>query len=159
MKIAGNKVVTIEYTLSDDTGAVIDSSHAGAPHRYLHGARNIVPGLEDALAGLEAGDRKTVVVSPDRGYGPIQQDLVHSVPRTQFPPGPIKKGMTFHAHSDKGPALLRVVDVSHQQVIVDANHPLAGKTLRFDVRVIAVRDATSEEIAHGHVHGPGGHEH
>lgn len=159
MKIAPHTVVTIEYTLADENGSVIDSSNGGAPHRYLHGANNVVPGLEEALTGLEPGDRAQVVVPPEKGYGYVQEDLVHTVPRGQFPPGPIKKGMTFHAQGEKGPALLRVLDVAHQEILVDANHPLAGKTLHFDVRVVAVREATPDEIGHGHVHGPGGHHH
>ena len=159
MKIEDSTVVTIEYTLTDDQGQVIDSSSRAAPHRYLHGARNIVPGLEQALTGLSPGDKVTVTVPPEQGYGSVQEDLIHTVPRSQFPDGPIKKGMTFHAHSADGPSLLRVVDVAHQEILVDANHPLAGKTLNFSVRVVAVRAATPEEIAHGHVHGPGGHNH
>lgn len=159
MKIEANKVVTIEYTLADDQGQVIDSSAKAAPHVYLHGAHNIVPGLEDALAGLQVNDRIDVTVPPEKGYGHVDEELIHTVPRTQFPEGPIKKGMTFHARGDHGPALLRVVDVAHQEILVDANHPLAGKTLHFSVRVLAVRDATEAELAHGHVHGPGGHHH
>jgi FKBP-type peptidyl-prolyl cis-trans isomerase SlyD len=161
MQIAQDKVVLIHYTLTDDGGKVLDSSSGGDPLAYLHGQGNIIPGLEKALEGKQAGDKLNVRVEPTEGYGVRDASLVQQVPRRAF--GSVSKvepGMQFHAQSAQGQ--MRVVTVTHvkgDMVTVDGNHPLAGEVLVFDVEVAEVRDATGEELEHGHVHGPGGHHH
>ena len=161
MQIAQDKVVLIHYTLTNDGGKVLDSSSGGDPLAYLHGQGNIIPGLEKALEGKQAGDKLNVRVEPAEGYGVRDDSLVQQVPRRAF--GSVSKvepGMQFHAQSAQGQ--MRVVTVTHvkgDMVTVDANHPLAGEVLVFDVEVAEVRDATGEELEHGHVHGPGGHQH
>ena len=161
MQISQDKVVLIHYTLTNDGGKVLDSSSGGDPLAYLHGQGNIIPGLEKALEGKQAGDKLNVRVEPTEGYGVRDDSLVQQVPRRAF--GGVSKiepGMQFHAQSAQGQ--MRVVTVTHvkgDMVTVDANHPLAGEVLVFDVEVAEVRDATGEELEHGHVHGPGGHHH
>jgi len=161
MLIAHDKVVLIHYTLTDDAGKVLDSSSGGDPLAYLHGQGNIISGLEKALEGRQAGDKLNVRVEPAEGYGVRDDSLVQQVPRRAF--GSVKDvqaGMQFHAQTSQGH--MRVVTVTRVQgdmVTVDGNHPLAGEVLNFDVEVTEVRDATGEELEHGHVHGPGGHHH
>jgi FKBP-type peptidyl-prolyl cis-trans isomerase SlyD len=160
MQIAANKVVTINYTLTDDQGQVIDSSEGREPLAYLQGASNIIPGLEKALEGKSTGDSLKVSVAPNEGYGERSDELVQEVPRNLFENADsIEPGMQFQAQSEAGPQLVTVVGVGDESVTIDANHPLAGTTLNFDVEVVDVRDATAEEAEHGHVHGPEGHEH
>ncbi len=158
--IAKDKVVSIDYTLTGAAGEVIDSSQGGEPLTYLHGGGNIIPGLERALEGKSVGDQVNATVAPDQGYGQKPPALVQGVPRTQFPGvTDIKVGMQFQAQTNHGPRVVTVVGVSDDTVTVDANHPLAGETLNFAVKVVDVRDATAQELDHGHPHGPGGHQH
>lgn len=160
MQIAANTVVTINYTLTDDQGQVIDTSEGREPLAYLQGASNIIPGLEKALEGKSTGDSLKVSVAPEEGYGERSDELVQEVPRNLFENADtIEPGMQFQAQSEAGPQLVTVVGVSDESVTIDANHPLAGTTLNFDVEVVEVREATAEEAEHGHVHGPHGHEH
>lgn len=160
MQIAKNKVVSIDYTLTGDDGKVIDTSDGGEPLMYLHGAGEIIPGLERALEGKSAGDAVEATIQPADGYGQKNPNLVQPVPRKQFPGvNEIRVGMQFQAQTNHGPRAVTVVDVSDDTVTVDANHPLAGQTLNFDVKVVDVRDATQEELAHKHAHGAGGHHH
>ena len=160
MQIADNTVVTIDYTLKDDDGNILDSSNDGQ-FAYLHGANNIIPGLENALAGKSSGDELDVTVSPAEGYGEHNASMVQAVPRDMFDSEQeIQVGMQFHAQSPQGEMIVvTVTDVAGDDITVDGNHPLAGKNLNFGVKVVDVREATSEEIDHGHVHGPGGHQH
>ena len=160
MTITANKVVTIDYTLTDDQGSVVDKSEGGN-FLYLHGASNIIPGLEQALEGKSAGDELTVSVEPKDGYGERNDEMTQVVPRDMFDSETeIQPGMQFHAQSPDGQMLVvTVVEMDDENVTVDGNHPLAGVNLNFDVKVIEVRDATQEELDHGHVHGAGGHEH
>ena len=160
MQIADQKVVTIDYTLTDNEGRVIDKSSDGT-FAYLHGASNIIPGLENALAGKSAGDELTVSVSPDQGYGMRDEAMMQQVPKSMFEDASqIAVGTQFHAQGPNGEVLVVTVkDVQDEHVVVDANHPLAGVDLNFDVKVVDVRDASEEEVAHGHVHGPEGHHH
>jgi FKBP-type peptidyl-prolyl cis-trans isomerase SlyD len=160
MSITVNKVVTLDYTLTDDEGTVVDKSEGGN-FLYLHGASNIIPGLEQALEGKAAGDELTVAVEPKDGYGERNDEMTQVVPREMFESETeIQPGMQFHAQSPDGQMLVvTVVDVNDEKVTVDGNHPLAGVNLNFDVKVVDVRDATQEELDHGHVHGTGGHEH
>lgn len=156
MQISRNKVASIDYSLTVD-GQKVDSSERNGPIAYLHGVGGIVPGLERALEGKSAGDHFTIVVPPEQGYGPRNESLVASVPRSAFQGvAAVEKGMRFQTQQGQNVHTVMVVDVQEDTVKVDANHPLAGKDLGFDVTVRDVRDATPEELSHGHVHGPGG---
>ena len=159
MQIAEQKVVTIDYTLTDDQGTVIDQSEGGK-FAYLHGARNIIPGLEKALEGKGAGDAVKVEVAPEEGYGPRDDNLQQQVPREMFGEHEPQPGMQFNAQTPDGQTItVTVVKAEGDQVTIDANHPLAGVSLNFDVQVVDVRDATEEEQSHGHVHGADDHDH
>jgi FKBP-type peptidyl-prolyl cis-trans isomerase SlyD len=158
--IEKNRVVRLDYTLRDELGAVLDSSSGRGPLSYLHGKGNIIPGLEQALAGKSAGDKLDVTVPPDQGYGARDERLVQIVARAKFGEvAGLAPGMQVRANGPQGPRLVTVVRVDRDFVTVDGNHPLAGRTLHFSVQVTEVRKATHEEITHGHVHGPGGHQH
>lgn len=160
MQIARNKVVAIHYTLRDEQGTVIDSSAARGPLTYLHGKGNIIPGLEQALAGRSAGDKLDVTVMPEQAYGVRNEHLVQILPRSRFPEGTeLAPGMQLRISGRQGPSVVTVTKVERDFVTVDGNHPLAGRTLHFSVEVAEVRKATHEEVSHGHVHGPGGHHH
>ena len=160
MQIAINKVVNIHYTLTNDEGEVLDSSRGEAPLTYIHGIGSIIPGLEDALEGRSIGDTFKVTIEPEDAYGLRDDDLVQAVPRGAFQGvDEILPGMQFQAQSPEGMRLVTVIEVVDDEVILDGNHPMAGITLNFDVDVAGVRDATAEELDHGHVHGPGGHHH
>jgi FKBP-type peptidyl-prolyl cis-trans isomerase SlyD len=160
MKIAKNTVVTIDYTLTDDDGDVVDTSSGREPLAYLHGTGSIVPGLEAALEGRTSGDAVTVTVSPAEGYGDRDPDLVHVAMRQQFGDvSDIEVGMQFRAGSEDDAMVVTVVAIDGDRVTLDGNHPLAGVTLNFDIRVVGVRAATPSEIEHGHPHGSGGHHH
>ncbi len=154
LMIGDNAVVSIHYTLTDDDGAVLDSSEGAEPLNYLHRAGNIIPGLEKALVGKTAGATLKVSVAPEEGYGDVQPDLLQQVPLAAFQGvETVEPGMAFEAHDAQGNVRSVVVkSVGDETVVVDANHPLAGVQLNFDVEVVAIRDATEEEIAHGHVH-------
>lgn len=153
MEIAENCVVGIHYTLTDTEGSTIDASAEGAPLVYLHGAKNIIPGLENELAGKKEGDALKVTVKPEEGYGQKVPELVQEVPRTAFPEdAKLEPGMRFSAQSEAGETTVVVTEVGDENVTVDGNHPLAGQTLNFDVTVDSVRQASEEELAHGHVH-------
>jgi FKBP-type peptidyl-prolyl cis-trans isomerase SlyD len=161
MTITQNSAVSFHYTLTDDQGQQIDSSAGQDPLAYLHGAGNIIPGLENALEGKSVGDQLNVEVSAEEGYGPVQQELIQEVPREAFQGvDTIEVGMQFEAQTGQGGAVpVTVTAVTDETVTVDGNHPLAGKTLNFDVTIADVREASEEELAHGHIHGPGGHHH
>ena len=160
MQIADRTVASFHYTLTNAAGEVIDASPAGQPLAYLHGAGNIVPGLEQAMEGRSAGDKFDVVVAPEEGYGPRHPQLIQSVPRDAFRGVEnIEAGMQFEAQGGQGPMVVTVTAVDADNVTVDGNHPLAGVALHFAVEVAEVRTATSEELEHGHVHGAGGHHH
>jgi len=152
--IGDNLVVSMHYKLTDDDGNVLDSSEGSKPLSYLHGAGRIIPGLEKALVGKVAGDSVQVKVEPSEGYGEVVPELVQSVERSAFQSvEPVKSGMVLGIKSSEG-AEQRVVvkEVDDKEVTIDANHPLAGVVLNFDIEIVGVREATQEEIAHGHVH-------
>ena len=161
MTITQNSAVSFHYTLTDDQGQQIDSSAGQEPLAYLHGAGNIIPGLEKALTGKSVGDQMVVEVSAEEGYGPVQKELIQEVPRSSFQGvDSIEVGMQFEAQTGQGGAVpVTVTLVTDETVTVDGNHPLAGKDLNFDVTIADVREATAEELEHGHIHGPGGHNH
>lgn len=160
MQIAQNAVVSFHYTLTNNEGEVLDSSEGREPLAYIHGAGNIVPGLEKELDGKTSGDELKVAVSPEEGYGEVQEALVQEVPREAFQGvADIEAGMQFQAQTQGGPLMVTVTKVEGDTVTVDGNHPLAGETLNFDVQITNVREASAEELEHGHVHGEGGVEH
>ena len=160
MSITQDQVVSIHYTLKDDSGEVIDRSAAGVPLAYLHGHGNLIPGLERELTGKNTGDRLQVRIAPADAYGEYDSALVQSVPRRALKGiADVRVGMRLQAQTPEGARALTVTKVSGDMVTLDGNHPLADQTLHFDVEVVEVRDATEEELEHGHVHGPGGHHH
>jgi FKBP-type peptidyl-prolyl cis-trans isomerase SlyD len=160
MKIANGNVVGIDYSLHLGDGEVVDASAPGDPLTYLHGEGQIVSGLESALEGLDVGDRKQVVVGPAEGYGDHDPRGIQEVPRSAFPPDfDPQAGMELTAEGPSGePVPFVIREVRPQTILVDLNHPLAGKTLHFDITVREVRAATDEERAHGHAHGADGHQ-
>lgn len=160
MQIAQDSVVSLIYTLRDAAGTVLDQSTAGEPLAYLHGHGNLIPGLERALDGKQAGDKLNVTVEPADAYGHVEAGLVQDVPRRAFQGvAKVEAGMRFYAQTEHGPRQVTVVRVAGDMVTVDGNHPLAGQTLNFEVEVADVRAPSPEELEHGHVHGPGGHHH
>jgi FKBP-type peptidyl-prolyl cis-trans isomerase SlyD len=154
MKIAANHVVSIHYELTSDTGEVLDSSREQDPLTYLHGTGGLIPGLENALDGCEAGEAMDVTVPAEEAYGPVKDELIQAVPRSAFEGvDKIEPGMQFQASGNDGaPQPIKVVAVEADVVTIDANHPLAGETLHFSVSIEAVRAATEEELTHGHAH-------
>lgn len=159
MQISANKVVTLDYTLTDDAGQIIDQSQNGQ-FAYLHGADNIIPGLENALSGKTAGESLNVTVAPEEGYGQREDALTQTVGIEMFEStDQVQVGQQFHAQSPDGNTIvITVTNIDGDQVTIDGNHPLAGKALNFDVKIVDVRDATEQEIAHRHVHAHG-HDH
>jgi len=158
--IEKNRVVTLNYTLRDEQGTILDASSGRAPLSYLHGKGNIIPGLERALVGKAAGDKLDVTVAPDQAYGARDERLVQIVPRTKFGEvAGLAPGMQVRVSGPQGPRIVNVVRVDRDFVTIDGNHPLAGRTLHFSVEIAEVRKASHEEVAHGHVHGPDGHHH
>ena len=160
MQIANDRAVLIHYKVSNSGGDVVDSSEGEEPLAYIHGQGDIVPGLEQALLGKSAGDRVKITVSPEEGYGEWDEDKVQTVPRAAFEDGgEISPGMRFQAQGEDGEdVIVTVKQVSNDEITIDANHPLAGQTLSFDVEIVSVRECTEEELAHGHIHDPG-HDH
>lgn len=158
MKITIGTVVAVDYTLHLGDGKVVDQSAPGEPLHYLHGGGQIVPGLEKELEGLSAGDSRQVVVTPKEGYGTHDPRGVQEVPKSAFPDGQaVEAGMQFVAQGEDGEHVpVSIREVKGDKVVIDMNHPLAGKTLHFAITVREVREATQEELKHGHVHGPGG---
>jgi len=154
MEIKKDRVVTIDYSLSDDFGRIIDSSEGSEPLVYLHGNDNIIPGLERELEGKIPGESITCSILPADAYGDRNESLVFKVNKKDFGDNvEVDAGMQFEAHGEDGTLIVTVVNVNGEEVTLDANHPLAGETLHFDVKVIDVREATPEELEHGHAHG------
>jgi FKBP-type peptidyl-prolyl cis-trans isomerase SlyD len=149
MKIADKLYVAIDYTLTLESGQEIDKSPEGQPLGFITGTGQIIPGLEKALAGMAQGDTAKVVVEPEDAYGPVQDNLFQDIPKDQFPGDvDIKPGMAFEAQGPQGPFMITVSKINDNETItVDLNHPMAGKQLHFDVKVIEVREPTSEETA------------
>ncbi|MGC9386688.1 MAG: FKBP-type peptidyl-prolyl cis-trans isomerase [Hydrogenovibrio sp.] len=160
MKLEPNKVGLINYSLTDSDGNLIDSSN-GQALAYLHGHSNLIPGLEKQLEGKATGDKFTADIPAAEGYGEIEPHLIQEdVPKSMFQGvDNLEVGMRFEAQTEQGVHSVEITDVQDETVTVDGNHPLAGKDLSFDIEVMGVRDATEEELAHGHAHGEGGHQH
>jgi FKBP-type peptidyl-prolyl cis-trans isomerase SlyD len=156
MRVAKETVVAIEYTLKDDQGNIIDASGDRGPMEYLHGAQNIIPGLEQGVDGLVAGDTKSVLVPPQLGYGEYSEKLLQQVPLNAFGANTPQIGMRFHAETNLGMRVLTIKKIEGEEVTLDGNHELAGKTLHFDIKVVSVRAAELTELSHGHPHQSGG---
>jgi len=156
MIVAANKVVKMHYSVLDNNKNTIDNSFDGEPLVFIVGTGFLIPGLENALLGKEAGDTFSVTVEPEQGYGERHDDLMQAVPKSMFEGMEIEVGMQFRATTDAGDQSVMIIEIQDEDVIVDGNHPLSGITLHSDVEVLEVRDATEEELAHGHVHGEGG---
>jgi FKBP-type peptidyl-prolyl cis-trans isomerase SlyD len=159
VQIQAKSVVSIEYTLKDDGGEILDKSEGRGPLTYLHGVGNLVPGLEKALEGKAVGDSVEVSVAPAEGYGDRNDKLVRKIPLRKIQDPRPQVGKRYRAQIDDGLAVVLVTAISGDYATVDANHPLASMTLHFAVKVVEVREATAEELSHGHVHGKGGHHH
>ncbi len=160
MQIEENRVATLNYILKDDQDNIIDSAEDGS-FAYLHGAANIIPGLEQALQGKSAGDEFSISIEPAQGYGERNDSMTQVVPRDMFESDEeIEVGMQFHAEAPDGqPLPVTVIKVTDEEITVDGNHPLAGVNLNFEIKVVEIREASKEELEHGHVHGAGGHQH
>lgn len=156
MQISKHKVAAIHYKLTDNSGKVLDSSEGREPLYYIQGIGNLIPGMEEGLEGKMMGDKFNLKVSPEKGYGIKDEKMVQRVPRSAFGGAEVKKGMQFQTNQGQ---VVTVTEVGLNEITVDANHPLAGVELNFVVEVINIREATADEIEHGHVHGPGGHHH
>jgi FKBP-type peptidyl-prolyl cis-trans isomerase SlyD len=161
VEIAENKIVGIDYTLTDSEGEVLDASEGRGPLTYLHGKGGIIPGLEEALTGKSLGEELKVSIPPEKGYGVRNDSLLNRVPKEVFK-GQLEfeLGLQFPVQDQNGqPRMVTIVHIEEEAIILDANHPLAGQTLNFEVKIVEVRDATEEELSHGHSHGEGGHSH
>jgi FKBP-type peptidyl-prolyl cis-trans isomerase SlyD len=160
MQIAADCVASFHYVLKEEGGAELESSKGAQPMTYLHGHDGLLPGLEEALAGKSVGDKFTVTLTPDKAFGEKREDSEMRVPLSHLQ-GARKwqPGMTAIIHTQQGHQQVTVLKVGHTMATIDTNHPMAGKTLVFDVEVTEVRQASQEELSHGHAHGPGGHHH
>jgi FKBP-type peptidyl-prolyl cis-trans isomerase SlyD len=156
MQITKHKVASIHYTLTDNEGKILDSSSGREPLTYIQGIGNLIPGMEEGLEGKTKGEKLSLKISPEKGYGVKDETLTQRVPRTAFGGQEVKVGMQFQTNQG---GVVTVTHVGLSEITVDANHPLAGVELNFAVEVMDIRLATEDEIAHGHVHGPGGHHH
>lgn len=160
MQLTKDKVATLNYTLKDNDSNIMDESNDGN-FVYLHGAKNLIPALEDALEGKQSGDKVNVVVEPENAYGQRNEEKIQRVPKKIFPQDQeLAVGMPFSsATPDGSPVNVVITAIEEDEVVIDGNHPLAGVQLHFDIELLEVREATAEELEHGHVHGPGGHQH
>lgn len=161
MAIEVNKVVTMNFTLADDEGNILDSTEQGGPFSYLTGKNNILPKLEEAVSTMIIGTKKQIKLDAENAYGKYNEQVVQIVGKENFPQDfVLEVGMEYMASNPDGVQMpFTIINVDGDEVTIDFNHPLAGKNLNFDVELLDVRNATPEELAHGHVHGPGGHHH
>ena len=160
MKIEKNKVFSIRYTLKSDQGEVLDSSEGKSPLPYIHGTGQLIPGLEKELEGKEKGIELNVVIPPADAYGEYNKESVFEVGKDGFQgEEELTVGLQVQVETGNGEAIANVTKIEGDKVTLDLNHPLAGATLHFDVKIEDVRDATAEELDHGHSHGEGGHQH
>lgn len=157
MQLDDKLVGIIHYTLRNDAGETIDSSEGEAPLEYLHGFHNLVPGLEAELKGKSVGDKFTAAIAPELGYGDVDPNLVQELPLEMFQGvDKVEAGMEFHAETQNGMQVVEVKAVEDDKVTIDGNHPLAGQTLHFEIEVTGIREATADELEHGHVHSAEG---
>ncbi|XKM13141.1 peptidylprolyl isomerase [Orbaceae bacterium ac157xtp] len=160
MKITKDAVVSIAYQVRTKDGVLVDEASASAPLEYLHGAGNLIKGLEDALEGRQAGDKFDIEIKSNDAYGDFNDNLVQNVPKDVFVGvDELEVGMRFLADTDQGPVPVEITAIDGDTVTIDGNHILAGQDLKFNVEVVNVREATDQELAHGHVHGAHGHDH
>lgn len=160
MKVAKNTVVSLNYTLKNNEGEVLDTSEGREPLVYLHGVGALIPGLENVLEGEGEGSKVSTVIKPEDAYGHRKDDLLHKVPKSGFTSDEeMQEGMRVQLETENGPAIAVISKIEGEEVTLDLNHPLAGMELHFDVEVVGIREAQQEEIDHGHAHGPGGHHH
>ena len=160
MKISHQKVVGIEYTLKDNAGGIVDSNAGGDPLYFIQGMGTIVPGLEIALNDRALGESFEVEVKAVDGYGEYDPERKRAIPRASVPQlKDVQPGAMLQASGPEGTSVVTVAEVTETEIVIDGNHPMAGKDLFFSISVKEIRDATAEELAHGHVHGPGGHHH
>ena len=160
MNISKNSAVTMHYALKNDNGDDLGSSQGHEPMAYLHGCDNIVPGLEKALDGKKAGDKISAVVSPEEGYGVKNEDGIKKIDKDRFEGDEeISVGMQIQVDIEGNVSIASVTEIGEKEITLDLNHPLAGVTLHFEIEIMDVREATEDELSHGHVHGPGGHHH
>jgi len=160
MKITKDTVASFHYTLTDDAGAELESSRDAQPTAYLHGRNGILPALEAKLADKAAGDLIQAILAPEDAYGMKQEERITRVPIKHLVyKGKLRPGMTVHLNTSQGRQPVTIVKAGRHSANIDTNHPLAGKTLQFDIEIVDVRAATADELSHGHAHGPGGHEH
>jgi len=160
MIIEKDRVVHFHYTVRDDANEILETTEGRQPQPILYGHGNVPKGIEEALAGHVSGDQVTVKLAPEDAYGERRENWTERVPKKYLPKGRrLQPGMTVRLHTEQGPRTVTVVKVGHTVVDVDLNHPLAGRALNFELSIVDVREATAEELAHGHVHGPGGHHH
>ena len=160
MNIAAKTVATFHYTLRDEEGTELESSRGSDPSVYLHGANNIIRGLESAMAGKETGDIFSATVAPEDAYGLRNPEKTQRVPMKHLSfKGKLRPGMVVQLSTDDGMRAVTVIKAGRHSADIDTNHPLAGQTLTFDIEIVDVRDASPEELTHGHAHGPGGHHH
>lgn len=160
MKIQTNTVVTLNYTLKNSAGEILDTSEGREPLVYLHGVGGLIPGLEAELEGKEKGNSFNAVIAPENAYGKRSDDLLHVVPKSGFQGDEeMQIGMQVQLETEQGPAIATISEIEGENVTLDLNHPLADMELHFAIDVMDLRDATEDEISHGHVHGPGGHHH
>ncbi len=161
MQVDKHKVVLLDYTLKDSEGTVIDSTEGRGDFAYLHGTNNVIPGLEKTLLGRKTGDEVEVTIAPNDGYGERSDEMVQVVSKSMFDSGgDVQVGIQFYGEAPDGQNIIfTVMEVKDDDVTIDGNHPLAGVELHFALKIMDIREATEEEISHGHVHGPGGHNH
>lgn len=160
MNISKHSVVSLHYTLKNSDGTLLDTSENREPLVYLHGVGALIPGMEEAMEGKTIGDKFSTVIPPEKAYGSKRDDLLKQVPKSGFQGDEeLVNGMQVELNTEHGRAIATVVNIEGEEVTLDLNHPLADMTLHFDVEITEVRAASEDEIAHGHVHGPGGHHH
>ena len=160
-KIEKNVVVSMHYTGTLEDGTVFDSSEGREPLQFIFGVGQIIPGMEEGLEGLKVGDKKKLEnIAPEKAYGEVNPQAMQEVPKSQLPPElEVKEGMQLAAQGPQGPIPVVIKEIKDETVVVDFNHPLAGKSLNFEVEIVALREADASELDHGHAHGPGGVEH
>ncbi len=160
MKIGKNAVVSMHYTLKAADGQILDTSEGKPPLSFIHGIGQLIPGLEKELEGKEAGNHVDAVIAAEEAYGQYNKDMVFKVSKDGFRgEEELKEGMQVEVELDDGKSIAEVTKIEGDEVTLDLNHPLAGMELSFSVDITEVREASAEELSHGHVHGPGGHQH